>query len=195
MRRRPSAKAARVSTTRSHITPRPSLSRVIRILLDVYSIKSCLSILRGVAQEYGPTDWGWCSDIRTRDSRRTLRSARSGLPPPRGQQAPVLGARASGELVARRRQTVRTVLRWCCAGFWTEKSRRSPPRFPRRLRRLSVRAIQDSNLWPLAPKGAPGKSIESTSVQAFEKTGGEDPGQGFRGRVGRPWTLRHGTLM
>src|SRR5215472_12617988 len=41
MRRRPSAKAARVSTTRSHITPRPSLSRVIRILLDVYNIKSC----------------------------------------------------------------------------------------------------------------------------------------------------------
>src|SRR6516165_1488071 len=40
MRRRPSAKAARVSTARSHITPRPSLSRVIRILLDVYNIKS-----------------------------------------------------------------------------------------------------------------------------------------------------------
>src|SRR5262249_59424906 len=54
MRRRPSAKAARVSTTRSHITPRPSLSRVIRILLDVYS--SAALVLRGLLDGEKPPE-------------------------------------------------------------------------------------------------------------------------------------------
>src|SRR5262249_26811055 len=69
----------------------------------------------------------------------------------------------------------------------SEKNPRAPDPF-------NVRAIQDSNLWPLAPEGAPGKSIESKSVQAFEKTDGKGRGQGFRGLVGRSWTLPHGTL-
>ena len=37
-------------------------------------------------------------------------------------------------------------------GLLNGESPRSPLRFPQRLRRLSVRAIQDSNLWPLAPE-------------------------------------------
>src|SRR5262249_39889662 len=62
----------------------------------------------------------------------------------------------------------------CCAGFRTEKSRRSPLRFPQRLRRLSVRAIQDSNLWPLAPEEG---ERTSSGVQHFSTLHNLSPGR------------------
>ena len=61
--------------------------------------------------------------------------------------------------------------------------------------RASMRAIQDSNLWPLAPEGGSESSTTSGGVQPVEETGGEPIAKGTDGRPGRPWTLPHGTLM
>ena len=66
---------------------------------------------------------------------------------------------------------------------------------PRASDPFSVRAIQDSNLWPLAPEGAPSSSTASAYVQALDETGLASPSPRPAGRSERPRTLRRGTLM
>ncbi len=58
---------------------------------------------------------------------------------------------------------------------------------------FSVRAIQDSNLWPLAPEGVSGSSTTSSGVQPVEEAGGEEKRRGADGRPGPSWTVPRGT--